>query len=89
MSVSEDLLKILRCPETHQELALAAPDMVQALNDRIAAGQLQNRAGKPVTVKLDGGLLRGDGRLLYPVRQNIPVLLIDEGIPLGVEPSDQ
>jgi uncharacterized protein len=87
--IDPELLKILRCPETHQELALATPDTVQALNDRIAARQLQNRAGKPVTAKLDGGLLRGDGRVLYPVRQKIPVLLIDEGIPLSVEPSDQ
>jgi uncharacterized protein YbaR (Trm112 family) len=31
---------------------------------------------------IDGGLIRADGKLLYPIRRNIPVMLVDEGIPL-------
>jgi uncharacterized protein YbaR (Trm112 family) len=31
---------------------------------------------------VDGGLVREDGRILYPIRQRIPVLLVDEGIAL-------
>jgi len=80
--IDPELLKILCCPETHQPVAPAASAVVERLNQRLAAGQLANRAGQPVKEKLDGGLVRADGRFLYPVRQDIPVMLIDEAIPL-------
>jgi uncharacterized protein YbaR (Trm112 family) len=78
-----ELLKILCCPETRQELRLAASELVESLNRRIAEGTLRNRSGRAVTEKLDGGLLRADGKLLYPIRQDIPVMLVDEAIPLN------
>ncbi len=78
-----DLLKILCCPETHQELRPAEPSLIEKLNQQIAAGALKNRAGQPVTEKLDDGLVRADGKFLYPVRQDIPVMLVDEAIPLA------
>jgi uncharacterized protein len=52
------------------------------MNQKIQAGQIQNRSGKAVTEKCDGGLLRADGKVLYPIRNNIPIMLISEGIPL-------
>jgi len=76
------LLEILCCPETHQTVALADAATIQRVNDRIAAGQLQNRAGKKLEQKVEEGLMRQDGKVLYPVRNGIPVMLIDEGIPL-------
>lgn len=80
--IDPELLKIMCCPETHQAIALADTPMIEALNHQIAAGQLKNRAGLAVKEKLDGGLLREDRKFLYPVRQNIPVMLIDEAIPV-------
>jgi uncharacterized protein YbaR (Trm112 family) len=80
--IPERLLKIVCCPESRQALSPAEAALVRSLNDRIAAGQVKNRAGKPVSTPLDEGLLRADGKFLYPVRGNIPVLLIDEAIPL-------
>jgi len=77
-----DLLERLCCPETHQKLSLANPTVLAKLNQRITAGQLRNRAGQSLTVKLDGGLVREDHQCLYPIRQGIPILLIDEGISL-------
>jgi uncharacterized protein YbaR (Trm112 family) len=77
-----ELLKTICCPETHQELKLAASPVVEKLNEAIAGGRVQNRAGIAVTEKINGGLVRRDGRYLYPVRQNIPVLLVDEAIAL-------
>jgi uncharacterized protein YbaR (Trm112 family) len=32
---------------------------------------------------IDGGLLRSDRKVLYPIRQNIPIMLIDQAIPLA------
>jgi uncharacterized protein YbaR (Trm112 family) len=81
--IDPELLKILCCPETHQPLALAEPGLVQRLNQQIDSGQLRNRAGQPVTRKCDGGLVRQDGQFVYPVCQNIPILLINEAIPLS------
>ena len=78
-----ELLQILCCPETHQELHVAEPSQVETLNRRIAQGDLLNRAGQPVKERLDGALVRADGRFLYPIHQGIPVLLIDEAVPLA------
>ncbi|HXG49475.1 MAG TPA: hypothetical protein VNO52_17765 [Methylomirabilota bacterium] len=76
------LLDLLRCPETRQPLTMAEPDLIARLNERIRAGQLQNRAGRPVSQPIDGGLMREDRQCLFPVREEIPILLIDEAIPL-------
>ena len=53
------------------------------MNQRIQAGSLKNRSGQIVTVGLREGLVRQDGRYLYPIREDIPVLLVDEAIPLA------
>jgi uncharacterized protein YbaR (Trm112 family) len=81
--IEPELLKILCCPETHQEMRLAEPAVIDKLNGQIAAGALANRAGQPVEEKIEGGLIRADGRFLYPIRRNIPVMLVDEGILLA------
>ena len=77
-----DLLKILCCPETRQPLTLADAALIDRLNEQIQRGQLRNRAGRPVTERLDGGLLRQDGKFLYPIREEIPVMLVDQAIPV-------
>ena len=83
-SFDAGLLAILCCPETHQPLALAGGSVLEKLNAQIAAGQLRNRAGQPVAERLDAGLVRADGKFLYPLRHNIPILLVDEAVPLTV-----
>ena len=80
--IDPELLKIMCCPENHQPLAVAEPVVVEKINQRIATGQLQNRAGRTVVEKLDGGLIRADKKFLYPIRHGIPIMLIDEAIPL-------
>lgn len=83
VNLDKDLLAILCCPDTKQAVALADDGVIQKLNVAIEKGLLKNKADKPVTEKLDGGLIRSDQQILYPVRENIPVMLIDEGIPLA------
>jgi len=78
-----ELLKILCCPETRQPLHLAEPALVEELNRQIPSGSVKDRAGLPVKENIDGGLVRADGKFLYPIRGNIPVLLVDEAIPLA------
>ena len=81
--IDPELLKILCCPETHQDLHLAEPGIVERLNSQIGTGALKNRSGKQVSEKIENGLIRADGKFLYPVRRDIPVMLVDEAIPLG------
>ena len=79
--IDKELLAILACPETHQPLAEAEADLVARLNARIESGEQKNAGGTVVTEKIDGGLVRQDKKVVYPVRDNIPVLLIEEGLP--------
>ncbi len=83
VNLDKDLLAILCCPDTKQAVVLADEGLIQKLNGAIERGVLKNKAEKPVTERLDGGLVRSDQQILYPVRENIPVMLIDEGIPLA------
>ena len=82
LNLDKELLAILCCPETKQDVALASDDLIARLNARIEKRELKNKAGQPVSEKLDGGLLRADRKILYPVREDIPVMLIEEGIPV-------
>ena len=83
VNLDKDLLAILCCPETKQAVVLADDVLIQKVNGVIERGALKNRAEKLVTERLDGGLIRSDNQILYPVREDIPVMLIDEGIPLA------
>ena len=81
--MDDSLLEIICCPETHQPLRYADAELITDLNQRIEAGTLLDRVEEKVGQTIDGGLLREDGKILYPIRQNIPTLLIEQGIPLG------
>ena len=78
--IRPELLEILRCPETHQKLSLAPAELVARLNSQMSARQIRNRAGTLVEQPVEGGLLREDGAVLYPIRGELPILLIDNGI---------
>ncbi len=80
--IRPELLKMLVCPENHSELSVASSELVERLNTAVAAGALTNKAGRKVEHRLDGGLVRADETLLYPIVEEIPMLLVDEAIPL-------
>ena len=81
--IDPELLDILICPETHQELRLADDELLERVNRAVQEGKLRNRGGEEVTEPLDGGLLREDGAVLYPIRDDIPVMLVDEALPVS------
>ena len=80
--IDKEILQILVCPEDRAPLTLAGDDLLARLNRAIAAGQIRTRGGRTVEEPLRGGLVRRDKTLLYPVIDDIPVLLVDEAIAL-------
>lgn len=78
--IDKDLLQILACPETHQPLQEAGADVLKRLNERILAQEARSKNGAVVADAVVAGLVRQDGKILYPIRDGIPVLLVDEGI---------
>ncbi|MBN1129736.1 MAG: hypothetical protein JXA71_12150 [Chitinispirillaceae bacterium] len=79
--IEKELLEILCCPETKQDLTLIQGPVITKLNEMIKEGRLKNRAGETIREPMDAGLLREDGKYLYMIRENIPIMLIDEAIP--------
>lgn len=76
------LLEILVCPENKTPVTLADEDLMNRVNAAIASGALKNRAGETITEQAGAGLVREDGAFLYLIRDDIPIMLIDEAIPL-------
>lgn len=83
MPIDPELLEILVCPETKQPLAVASAELLERLNATVADGSVVTRGGDAVAEPVTEGLLREDGRVLYPIRQDIPIMLIDESIEIG------
>lgn len=79
--VDKELLDILCCPETKQDLALLDTKMIEKINKQIQLGTVKNRGGELVKDPIDAGLLREDKKYFYPIREDIPIMLIDEAIP--------
>jgi uncharacterized protein YbaR (Trm112 family) len=80
--IASELLALLRCPETLQSLTIAPAELVAKLEADRLAGRLLNRAGELVGEPIEGGLVRDDGTLFYPIRGGIPVLIAAEGVAL-------
>ena len=86
--LSDRLLEILRCPQDHTKVRLADEATLARVNRAISAGAAKNLAGEPLAKPLDGGLVREAGDLLYPIVDQIPVMLPDEAIDLHALTSD-
>jgi uncharacterized protein YbaR (Trm112 family) len=78
--ISQKLIEVLRCPETRQTVSLLDEARLRQVNQAITQQHLNNRSGQSVSEPLDAALVREDGRYAYPIRDGIPVLLVDEGI---------
>lgn len=83
MSLDAALLEIVCCPVTRQPLERVDAATLERLNGLVDAGTLTTRGGASVAERLDEALATRDGKVAYPVRDDIPVLLEDEGIMLS------
>lgn len=86
--IDPQLIEILACPEDHSRLTPAEPALIERINTAISAGKVSNRGGAVVEESIAGGLIREDGKWLYLIRDEIPVMLIDEAIALPLPGSE-
>lgn len=66
--MNPELLQVICCPATRQSLRLAGDSELSRLNDREGG--------------VEAALVTEDGRMAYPIRDGLPVLLVSEGMEL-------
>ncbi len=81
--LNPDLLALLVCPETHQDVVLATPDEIARINEAIQRSSVHTAGGTLVEQPVQAALIRIDRAVAYPIRDDIPVMLVPEGLVLS------
>ncbi len=87
--IDKQLLEILRCPQDKSKLSQADAQLVMQINRAIDAKCLVTVGGHGLTKHICGGLIRDAGDLMYPIFDQIPVMLPDEAIDLTQLPNEK
>lgn len=74
------LLDILCCPVSRQPLRPLRRDELAALAEAIGAGRVATDGGRRVAEAPVAALVTMNGRTIYRIEDDIPVLLADEAI---------
>ena len=80
MPIDGKLLEILCCPVSKSPLTRLPASRLKTLNEAISAGEVQYVRGEPVDQPLREALITEDSRVIYPVVDEIPILLEERGI---------
>ncbi|KAA3630848.1 MAG: Trm112 family protein [Proteobacteria bacterium] len=80
MAVDAKLLEILRCPITKQTLSLLSPERLADLNERIERGEVRHLDGSPVEAPIQAALITANGKTIYKIEDDIPIMLEDLSI---------
>ena len=80
MSIDGKLLEILCCPVSKTPLTRLPTSRLKTLNEAISAGTVQYVRGETVEDPLGEALITEDSKVIYPVIDDIPILLEDKGI---------
>jgi uncharacterized protein YbaR (Trm112 family) len=65
---------------------MAGAEVLDRVNGAVEGGAAKNQGGHRVKERIEEGLIREDGKVLYPVKDGIPVMLLDEAIRLETLP---
>ncbi|KGI78657.1 Trm112 family protein [Oleiagrimonas soli] len=78
--MDKHLLDILCCPVSKTPVRPLQTGELERLNQAIARGEVDTVAGARVEAALTAGLVTTDGRVVYRIEDDIPVMLPEEGI---------
>jgi uncharacterized protein YbaR (Trm112 family) len=81
MAIDERLLEILCCPVSKVAVRPMASEEVDRLNAAIDAGGVLYRDGSAVSERVAEGLITEDRATVYVIVDEIPVMLVEKGIP--------
>ena len=76
------LLDIICCPVTRSSLEFLPEQELSVLNELIGLKRIKNREDSVVDAPLTEALVTRSGKLIYPIRDGIPVLLEDQAMSL-------
>jgi len=79
--IDRRLLDILCDPVTKSPVRYLSANELEAFNRAVAAGALRTEGGAPLTAAASAALITRDGRSIYRIEDDIPVMLADEAIP--------
>ena len=80
MPIDGKLLEILCCPVSKTPLVRLSESRLGKLNQAIEAGEVQYLRGEAVDEPLQEALITEDSKVIYPVVDEIPILLEERGI---------
>lgn len=80
MPVEGKLLEILCCPLSKTPLTILGQDMLDKLNAAIESNEALYIDNSKVKDTLQEGLITEDGKVIYAVQDDIPILLEEKGI---------
>jgi uncharacterized protein YbaR (Trm112 family) len=80
MPIDGKLLEILCCPASKTPLLRLSAGRLDKLNQAIESGGVQYVRGEMVTEALQEALITEDSKVIYPVVDEIPILLEERGI---------
>ena len=70
-------IDILRCPVSGKDLRALTTAEIESFNQKISAGELVQADGKPFSEKIQQALINLDGEYIYPIINDIVLLLKD------------
>ena len=74
------LLDILCDPVTKSPVKPLSKTQLEVLNRAIAQGGVLTTTAAAVSAPLQGGLITADGKVIYRIEDDIPVMIADEAI---------
>lgn len=80
MSINKKLLDILCCPQTKIPVEMMGADALAALNQKVAAGEIQYCDGTKADEPLAAALITKDHATIYRIDDDIPVMIQQKGI---------
>jgi len=81
MAIDPELLEILCCPESKTDLQVMTAEQIQSINAQLEKKGATYKDGKPVDKPLQEALITVDKKTIYRVDDEIPIMLIEMGIP--------